>query len=191
MVKMSGCTVAEYAAKCREIDDSHFSVSAKHMENIQLDEFDNVHEAFWTKLHECKENDRVLSIVNIRRMSLKSRGKANQLLHSKLSGKRDGSFIMQYTDDARQVMSIDKIFGVRNDSGEVNWMAFYGPVWEIESSEDLFEVFEFNARRHYKGERWWGIEEVSLPCWVRHIHRFEHFGHWGCIESEFKQISRG
>ena len=164
----------EYTQKCRNIDDTSFSLSEKQIEKIQLDDFDEIHRAFSDKMRECKLQDAAQAIVNVQRLSLKRRGKGNQLIVPRVSGKSEGSFIMRLRDDMAEVLSVEKIFGVRDESGEVSWVAFFGPVWEVQRSDTLFEVFEFNARQHFEGRKWWGIDEVALPCWVRHIHRCEN-----------------
>ena len=103
--------------------------------------------------------------MEIDRLSLNSCGRAAQSVQS-------GSFLMRRINNTLEVLRVDRICGVAQASGSVQWTAFFGPVWTCIRNDDLFEVFEFNARMHVQEQQWWGIAEIELPCWVRHLHRF-------------------
>lgn len=168
----SGCTLDEYVRKCRQVDDTDFSVSPKQVRRVHFDEFNEIHTSFLTKFEQENGSQGINSLVAIQRMSLKGRGKANQLIFPRVPGKTEGSFLLQVQDDACWVMSIEKIMGATDENMNVSYVSCYGPVWEIFRNDDVYEVFEFNARQHFRGRRWWSLDEISLPCWVRHIHRF-------------------
>lgn len=163
---MLGCTVAKYAERCKTIDDRKFAVSVKrsrvHCQLLQND----LYKDFWNKVRQTVSNMNIASLhlVEIERVCLTGIGRANQavLKHSNL---------IKMEDDNILVMRIEQILGLADDDGNIQWLGFFGPMWSCTRSARAFEVFEFNARLHYKGRVWWGVDEDILPCWVQHIHR--------------------
>ena len=124
--------------------------------------------------------------INVLRLSINGLGRANQLLYPRdILKNQKGSCLMRLDRENVQVMSIECIHGVRDDTGKAKWVGFYGPVWTCRANKDLFEVYEFNAREHYSQREWWSVDECVIPCWIRHLHRFPE----GDVEDVCHQIS--
>ena len=168
-------TLNGYIAKCKAVDNDMFFVDTRHAKQILLNEFDSAHEAFVRKYEiACAEMRSVDSTyVELGRLTLSARGRANQEIYVRKEGVREGARVIKFLDGILHLMSVDKIFGVLDENMNISWVALHGPVWKCESNEDMFEVYEFNGKDDFMGWRWWGIDEVGLPAWVRHTHRFD------------------
>lgn len=174
-----GCTVKEYAQICKNVDDRFFAVSYDNIEPLTIHSQSVMFQGFLEKAeqmgHPCNEES--FEAVELKRVSLTGRGRANQAVIPRQDGEENGTCVLKVNNDGIHLMSVDRIFGVIGENGKVSWLAFFGPVWSCTQTLNGFEVFEFNARMHFEGKQWWSIDEVQLPCWVRHMHRYVFGAH--------------
>lgn len=167
----------QYIEECRSVDNKTFFVKKRDTKHILLNELRDLDGAFLRKLEiSCgamTNSDK--EFVQIDRVTLSARGRANKEICVRKENQREGGRILKFVQGAMHVMSVWNVYGVLDKDDEVSWLGFYGPVWKCQKSEHLFEVFEFNAKDDFMGIHWWAIEEVGLPAWVRHRHTFaEH-----------------
>ena len=172
-------SVEEYVEMCKAYDNKDYFVAKKDCRSCtSVNQCPEVRD--YTR--ELRKSGVVLQtdrhkIIEIRRMVLGGRGRANRVIESYTGDSKDKCWLFEFGEQDTHGVSqtvllqrVDMILGVDNN-GVLTHLRFFGPQWRARRVANLFEVYETNAMRDFLGRRSLPLNRVAYPCRVQHKHR--------------------